>query len=135
MNRIAYKKRYLELIRRFLNSEISGAEFTGAYSKTCRQDRDETYAQAGSWPERFDFQLKTALERGEISGEDFSCKWAELWGYADDVPFTQMKDKVFTACVSFVPDPDIRDQPYEYDEEQLRAYVKETLAAYEAQNS
>jgi len=80
----------------------------------------------------------TALEQGKISSEEFGVKWAELWGYAGDEPFAEMRDKVFTACDFFIEDsedPTIKAQPYELDEKQFLTYVKDTLAAYEMQMS
>lgn len=130
-----YKDRYLALIHQFLGREITGAEFDEGYSKLWIQDRDETYAKRESWPERFDLQLEAAFERGEINSEEFSKRWAELWEYANELPFVEMRDNVFTACYSLVEDPSIRDPRYEYDEDQLRAYVKATLWAYEVRKS
>ena len=131
----AHKDRYLELIHRFLTSAIDGPTFEAAFLRLWRQDRDEQWARKETWPEPYDEHLESALQRGEITAEDFSQQWRQLWGFPgqDDQDLIDMLDRVFTACDAFVADPQLRSRPdVEYDEDQFRSEVGRILGSYTA---
>jgi hypothetical protein len=70
-----------------------------------------------------------AFLRHEISEGEFTERWNELWGLCSESEreFEEMVGRIFTACDVY------RDRPrlkYEIDENQLRAFVAESLGPY-----
>ena len=129
MSRFANKERYFAMIQAFLDGETDPEAFCNEFIALWVQDIDEEGARATTWPEPYDKQLLAARERGEISQEEFSRRWSELWGYAEDVPYVELLDKIHSACEVFDPQPRFE---WEIDEAQLRADVARDVALYKA---
>jgi len=129
---IGNEELYLELIRKFLNSEIDGETFCCDYFPMWRVDRDEEDIQRASWSERHDLKLIEAYRRDEISLEEFERKWSELFGYSTNRHLVDMLSRIFTACDVFAPVP---ESDYEIDETGLRGEVGTLFAAYEAERA
>jgi hypothetical protein len=123
---------FLKLIRQFLNSNLNGETFCHEFMNLWRNDRDQQYAQRNTWKERFDIQLIEAYSRKQLTDEEFSRKWEELWGYGEYEPLSEMLDKDFTACDCFSSLP---ENEFEIDEAQLKKEVAENLAYFEAQQT
>jgi hypothetical protein len=117
------------MIEAFLDGKTDPEAFCLEFTALWTQDVDEQYALAASWPEPYDKQLLAAREQGEISQEEFSRRWSELWGYAEDVPYVELLDKIHSACAVFDPQPRFE---WEIDEAQLRADVARDVALYKA---
>ena len=97
---------YAGLCRAFLRGDLAPADFQDRYLVLWRRDRDATYAQAEAWPERYDIILQRQLSAGEITGDEFSRRWYELWGVsAEEVPRLQQIDQLMTAVNEFDSDP------------------------------
>jgi hypothetical protein len=129
MNHIEREQQYLELIQQFLRSEIESKTFCDNFFRSRRKDRESDDARSASWPERYDLQLINQLQREELTKEEFSQKWTELWGYEDYVDFYEMLDRVFTACDCYSPSP---SEIWEIDEKQLMSEIKELFDNYKA---
>lgn len=129
MSYVANQKRYLELIRQFLNFEIDVEIFRKSFSSLWRVDRDEEWSKRDSWSERYDLQLTEAFNRGDITGEEFQQKFAQLFDSESYADLAAMTDRIFTACDVFQVEPEAE---YEIDEAELRREIAEHLAAYEA---
>jgi hypothetical protein len=127
MNHTEKEKQYLELIQQFLQSEVESKTSCHNFFKLRRKDRELDDARQASWPERYDLQLIAQLKREELTKEEFSRKWAELWGYQDYVCLYEMLDRVFTVCDCYSPSP---SQIWEIDEKQLMSEIKELFYTY-----
>lgn len=128
MSRIEYKNRYLMLLKEFVYCRTDAPEFTDEYMRLWKQDRDESYAKAEEWPERFDLKLQEKFFAGELDGKEFEAQWSVLWAYADDIPFTKMVDQIFTACDCYYEDATQTDEEnLVYDEVGLRTFVTRIL--------
>ena len=120
------RERYGQLVRDFLSGRVDGPTFEQAFLALWRADRDEEYARKRDWAEPYDLQLQSALRQGSITGEEFSRRWRDLWGYQspDDLAWREALDEIFSACDAFVADPALRTgAPGENDEDQFRAAV------------
>jgi hypothetical protein len=116
MDHIQKEKQYLKLIQQFLQSGIESKIFCDDFFRLRRKDREAEDARRESWPERYDIQLIEQLKREELTKEEFSRKWTELWGYQDYVNFYEMLDRIFTTCDCYSSSP---SQIWEIDEKQL----------------
>ena len=133
----ANKQEYLTLMKRFLNSEIDGKTFQVMFLGMWRRDRDESYSKAESWPKRYDIDLMETRLRGEMTGEEFSKRWRDLWGY-EPTRWLEIQDRLFRDVDRFEPDksayeaskqdPDPYNAAYYITEEELREKVKEYLS-------
>jgi hypothetical protein len=132
MSFLSNKHAYEKLIHQFLLSETDGSTFSRNFSTLWKQDRDVEAVEGKTWIEPDDAALKSAKERGEVTDEEFKVRWIELWRQDESRRYHDMVDNIFTACSCFVPESDSR-ATYEYDEDQFRAYVKETLHSYQSQ--
>lgn len=119
---------YLSLIEGFLSRNLDVAAFCSRFTTLWIQDRDDTYAKKAAWQHPYDELLLAEWQRGEINESEFQQKWAKLWGYANDIEFRTMVDKIHSACSVFSPSAELQ---WEIGEEELRQEVKETLAAYQ----
>lgn len=96
------KKRYLELMERFIDEKIDGREFDSEFCQMWSKDRDKTYSSQ------------------------------ELLYLAEHVDLTQLKgfsglmSKLFTDCDVFQPDPSLR-KDYEISEKELKNCVQKTF--------
>ena len=114
---------YLELIRSFLNAEISGADFCEKFSTLWKADRDEDYEKRKP--------LIEAYNQGTLTCEEILVKEVELMGYAICPPLISMLDDIFVSCDVF--DPTL-ETTFAIDEEQLKEEVSVKLARYESAN-
>lgn len=129
MGYVANEKQYVELIHQFLNSEIDIEIFCERFGSLWRADRDEEWSKRDTWAERYDLQLIEAFNRGDITGEEFQQKFAQLFESENYQDLMAMTDRVFTACDVFRVEPEAE---YEIDESELRREIAEHLATYEA---
>ena len=127
MSYFANKHRYFGMIQNFLDSNVIPEYFCNDFISMWTQDRDEQYIKAQSWSEPFDALLLKAQEQGEISSEEFNKRRTELWGYADEIPFFEMLDKVHSSCYSYHPSPELS---WEINAGKLEHEVTEAVSAY-----
>ena len=132
MSYLANEQNYLELINQFSDRKIDAEVFCQKWLSLWSIDRDEQYALTNSWSERYDLKLKDALNRNEITAEEFERKWVELYGYGDYKHLLELVDRIFTACDVFSPKP---ENEYEIDEKGLRNEIKSHLVTYETTKS
>jgi hypothetical protein len=133
----ANKQEYLKLMKLFLKSEIDGRSFQSMFLEMWRRDRDESYSKVKSWSRRYDRDLMERRLRGEITGEEFSKRWHDLWGY-EPTRWLEIQDRLFRDVDRFEPDktvyktpkqdPDPYNAAYYITEEELREKVKEYLS-------
>ena len=117
------QKRFLSLMKSFLDREIQAQPFCTRFTKLWTQERDMTLAKKAEWPQPYDEQITAAFQRGEITGTQFSEQFAELWGYDPDTQ--EIYDALHSACDCYYPFP---EREGEIDEEQLRHEVEEAFA-------
>ncbi len=103
MNHAEKEEQYMNLIQRFLKSEIACETFRDKFFKLRHEDGKADDAKVESWPERHDLRLIEQVQQGEITKEEFSQRWTELWGYKDYVNFYEMLDRIFTSCDCYTP--------------------------------
>jgi hypothetical protein len=128
MNYAEKEERYINLIQQFLKFEINSETFCDTFFKLRREDRKIYDAKIESWSERYDLQLIEALKQEKITKEEFSQKWAELWGYKDYVYFEEMLDQIFTSCDCYTPVPSLA---WEISGEQLLSEIRKLHDAYQ----
>jgi hypothetical protein len=120
---------YVSLIRRFLAEEIDGELFADGFLVARRREGDRQDQISQSWPRRFDLELKEAVLRGAITGEEFERRYKELWGPEVFGEFAEAVGKIFSGVVEYSPDPEVRRLLMEgYDEAGLRSYVQEVVS-------
>jgi hypothetical protein len=134
------KREYMDLMRRFLRSEIDGKTFQKTFLDMWRRDRDISYGKLQEWSRRHDVDLIEARQRGEMSNEEFSKRWRDLWGY-EPTRWLEIQDSLFRDVDSFEPDQTVyeaskRDSnpynaAYYITQEELRDRVKEYLRELE----
>jgi hypothetical protein len=127
MNPLEKEERYINLIQQLLEFEIDSELFCDTFFKVRREDRKMDDAKIESWPERYDLQLIEALKREEITKEEFSQRWTNLWGYKDYVHLEEMLDQIFTSCDCYRPVPSLA---WEIGGEQLYSEVKTLFNTY-----
>jgi DnaJ-domain-containing protein 1 len=121
--------RILHLLVRFINKETQATRFVSNFMKLWKENRDSQAEIKKTWKEPFDEKLQAALFRNEISKEDFTSRWLELWGISSerDRAFLEMIDRIFTACDMFRKEPESK---FELNETQLRSFVAKALSTY-----
>jgi hypothetical protein len=135
MNSVRNRGRYLDNIHRFLNRAVSVTVFKDEYMSLWRHDTDADWTTIETFPEhREKMRIVDRLSRGEITQEEsipllqrnIAAALKRL-GYEGEEAWSTLLNKLFTACDSHGhPDPRLC-----LSEEQLRDYVKESLAEYQ----
>lgn len=132
MTDIAQHQPYLALMASFLDGMLAVEAFCDQYIKQWVRDRDAAWeveqAKKATWSQPYDELLIAAFQRGEMSAKEFQKERAELWGYADDIEFQNMRDAMHSACMCWYPCPELDGK---IDEAQLRQEVKDALTSYQ----
>jgi hypothetical protein len=128
MNYSEKEEQYMNLVQLFLKAEITPETFRDKFFNLRREDGKANDAKMESWPERYDLRLIEQMQHGKITKEEFSQKWAELWGYKDYVHFEEMLDQIFTSCDCYAPAPSLA---WDIDGEQLSDEIKRLYNAYQ----
>ena len=116
------EQEYLHLIESCVVGKLDPDAFTSNYMQLWREDRAEVYKRSSQWPQRFDLELLTQFENGDISDQQFADSWARLWGYSGRENFEQFKDRVLTACDIYSPVP---EGEYELNPQEFRLELAE----------
>lgn len=117
----ANKAEYLTLMKRFLKGDIDGKSFQKTFLDMWRSDRDASYARAEKWPKRYDIELLDARLRGELSADEFSKRWRELWGY-EPTRWLEISESLFRDVDRFEPDPVLYEESKQDPVPQNAAY-------------
>ena len=133
MNYLANEKTYLQMMHSFVKGELHAQSFVTQFFDLRNKDVEQEGALRATWDKPYDQSLIAALERGEISKDEFGRRWEELFGWSErEKQFLDMRGRVFTACDVFVDNPQLSTDPeHEYDEQQLRDVVAKELREYE----
>jgi hypothetical protein len=138
------KRDYMELMKRFLLSEIDGRTFQTTFLDMWRSDRDASYARVQTWPKRYDIELMDARLRGDLNPEEFSVRWQKLWGY-EPTRWLEIQDALFRDVDRFEPDPVLYEESkqdpvrqnadYCITEAELRERVKTYILELESEQN
>lgn len=119
----------LELMNQFLERQIDAMTFCFRFIELWTRSRDANYIKKLTWSKPYDEELIAALQRGEITKEQFSKQYEALWGHEHFSPLQDMIDTIHSACYSFRPIPTCSWEP---DEDQLRQEVARELTSYQS---
>lgn len=121
---------YRDLMRRFVAFEIDGAAFKDQLIARFSEETRAEVARTNAIDAPFRLELQRRLARREISQDEFARAWRERFGITEEEwALDDVLSHVFTECDAFVHDPSLEvDYENPLTEEQLRAYVAETLA-------
>lgn len=112
---------YCVLIESFLGKEVDADTFVSHYFSIWRRERKLEDDARDSWARRFDLELIEQLKSNAISEEEFSKRWATLFGLTGKrAIIEEMKGAIFTACDVYSPAP---TKEFELDAEKLRNEV------------
>lgn len=133
MNYLVHEKKYLQMMHSFVQGAMDAQAFVPQFFDLRNKDVEKEGALRATWDKPYDQILIAALERGDISHDEFGRRWEELFGWSErEKQFLDMRGRVFTACDAFVDNPDLSTDPaHEYDAQQLRDFVAQELRAYE----
>ena len=123
---------YIQMMWSFVTGATDAPTFVQQFFALRRKDGEKEWALRSTWDQPYDQLLSAALQRGDISADEFSQRWDELFGWSpEEKMLLKLLDRVFSACNEFVDDPALSTNPaQEYDEEQLRAFVAKELQGY-----
>jgi hypothetical protein len=119
------QEQLFDAIRRYLKFELSSEDFCLEFTKLWIHYRDEQYEIKSKWADPADERLFKARFNGEITEDEFSKAYKELWGIAFE--FVEMVDAIHSACSSYNPSPEME---WEINGEQLRSEVQLYLDKY-----
>jgi hypothetical protein len=135
------KDKIIELMRDFVNSKIDGESFGAAISEYRRRAMEEDEKQMNSWPRRLDLELTDAYTRGDLTKEQYSKKWQELYGHYDP-KWVDIFNGIYAETDRFEPDENVRNESrnhpilwnaeYYIDEETFREQIKKYLDMVES---
>ena len=133
MNYLANEKEYLQMMHSFVQGAMHAQAFVTQFFDLRNKDVEQEGALRATWDKPYDQLLIAALEREEISKDEFGRRWEELFGWSErEKQFLDMRGRVFTACDALVDDPQLSTDPeHEYDAQQLRDFVAKELREYE----
>jgi hypothetical protein len=123
---------YIQMMWSFVKGAMDAPTFVQQFFALRRKDGEKEWALRSTWDQPYDQLLSAALQRGDISADEFSQRWDELFGWSpEEKMLLKLLDRVFSACNEFIDDPALSTNPaQEYDEEQLRAFVTKALQEY-----
>jgi hypothetical protein len=123
---------YLDLMDRFCEKAVSANNFQETFSDLWRRDRDEELLLGASAQEKSWFQGDSVRDDPDPALE-YGKSWAEVLGKRVERAraYRSLLDSVFSACHMFIEDPTHSICPDdEYDEESLRAFVRERVNSF-----
>lgn len=109
-----------KLIDTFLSQEICIKEFCQDLVELWIQFRNAQEKIKETWNKPYDQMLVEARLNSLITTEEFSKRYRELWGLDEISSFSDLIDRVHSACTIFNPSPEIE---WEIDEQQFRLEV------------
>jgi hypothetical protein len=108
------------LIARFLNQEICTEEFCKDLVELWIRFRDTQEKIKETWDKPYDRMLVTDRLNGVMTTEEFSKRYKDLWRLDEISSFSNLIDRVHSACNIFNPFP---ESEWEIDEQQFRLEV------------
>jgi Bacterial self-protective colicin-like immunity len=110
----------------FLSQSLSYPEFEKKYFDLWRQDRDEQWELVQPSGERPDLVLHEALNKGEITKEQFGLQWRKLFKCENEKNWrlAEILDGVFSdldVCT------DVPEEAWEINEQELRRRVEQAI--------
>ena len=104
------------LIVRFLSQEICIEEFCQDLVKLWIRFRDTQEKIKETWDKPYDQMLVADLLNGVTTTEEFSKRYRDLWRLDEISSFSNLIDRVHSACNIFNPFP---ESEWEIDEQQF----------------
>jgi hypothetical protein len=118
-----------DLFRSFINCECKPSTFCEQFTLLWMQHRDEVSQLKESWTTPQDERLIETFRKNEITKEQFTEQWQDLWGISKDLPFHNLMDAVHSMCSAYNSSP---EELWEIGPEQLRRAVEATFNEYHA---
>jgi len=116
------------LIQEFLDHKVSISNFCSDLTTFWMNYRDTQESLKESWDQPYDKILIEARLRGEVTAEECSKLYSELWELDDMSEFSTMIDRVHSACSAFSPLP---KYDWQIDEQQFRSEVQSLFTNYQ----
>jgi hypothetical protein len=123
-----FELKFLALIKSLLVREVSVEQFCDDFTDLWIEFRDKTEEVSQTWDERYDLKLIESRLCGEITPDDFSKQYLELWGITEISDFCNMVNAIHSMCSAYNPLP---KSDWEINEDQLRAEVAASITNYE----
>jgi len=119
------RKKYLELMERFIHGKIDGRKFDSEFSKMWSVDTEKIYSLRKLLDKITDLELTKLESFSDLISEEFlySINDLELTKLEG---FSSLLSELFIDCDVFQPNPDLRHD-YEISEEELRNCAKKKL--------
>lgn len=125
------REEYMSLIHGFLRSEIPVERFVVSYMGMWEQDRDEERAEQTEEQRQRMLEAMEEFRGGSISSDEFTERFYSAWPPIDH-EYHGFLDRVFTASNQYTTVPELLAKGYYYTEEQLRDWLVDAVAEYEA---
>ena len=120
------REHFVSLAQKFVSKKLAVNAFDRRFTALWVQYRDQKKA---AWTEPHDQQMIAALQRGEMSKDEFGREYRSLWGYSDEEwQFQNLIDAMHSAFTVFNPFPELE---WEINEDQLRQEAESFLAQYQ----
>ena len=104
--RVQFDNEYFSLIESFLRNQVDADAFVSDYFEIWYRERNFDDDVRRSWARRFDLELWEQLNNNVISKEEFSDRWAALFGLTGArAALEEMKGRIFAACDVYSPEP------------------------------
>ncbi len=120
---------YAALFDALLKGTVAPSEFHDRFFDMWNKDRDAEAAIRAQWPEPYDLILHRQYEAGEISSDEFSRRWRELWfdNPEEDAPKENLIERAMTSVDAYEPDPELREGMDFLNEDDLKREIQQIM--------
>ncbi len=124
---------YRKLMKQFARGDLPASQFVRAFLDAREEDLRKEYESRSEGDRQADQQVLERFQRGDLSGDEFLRRSAELWAYPADDKWLSIFDRVFMDLDAFEQDPGElaelqKVEPWRIGEDELRSRIQRYLA-------